>query len=145
MAKGTSDFYGNKGVNFMATRDVRLLHDSMEFVIRRFHNNKWRESVMGFVIRRFHNNKWRESVCLWCGSRDVSVELLSLCVQAGSFGVTGCFVSFRKHGCKLGIHDYCLCHFVCFSICMHVSRLVCGRCRSGRFLFGFVVADFVHR
>ena len=129
MAKGTSDcFYGNKGVNFMATRDVRLLHDSMEF-----------------VIRRFHNNKWRESVCLWCGSRDVSVELLSLCVQAGSFGVTGCFVSFRKHGCKLGIHDYCLCHFVCFSICMHVSRLVCGRCRSGRFLFGFVVADFVHR
>lgn len=108
--QGTSDcFMATKDVNFMATRDVRLLHDSMGFIIRLFHNNKWRE---------------RESVSVvW---RDVSVALMSLRVHAGSFGVTGCFISFRKHGCKLGIHDYCLCHFISFSVCMHVCRLVCG-------------------
>ena len=88
----------------------------------------------------FHNNKWRERLCV-CGVAGHQRELMSLRVHAGSFGVTGCFISFRKHGCKLGIHDYCLCHFICFSVCMHV----CGRCRSGRLLFDFVVADFVHR
>ena len=114
-------------MDFMATRDVRLFHDSM-----------------GFVIRLFHNNNWRERVCV-CGVEGRQRELMSLRVHAGSFGVTGCFISFRKHGCKLGIHDYRLCHFICFSVCMHVGRLVCGRCHSGRLLFGFVVADFVHR